>query len=385
MIIYNAKIYTQDKTRRVIERGFVRFEGGIITEVGEGAPNDTDCGIDAGGKALYPGFIDIHTHLGLTTNGVGVEAEDFNEESEPVSPQLHILDAINPFDISFKQAREAGVTAVLVSPGSMNPVAGDICAVSTYGKRVDKMLLGKVGMKFAMGENPKMTYMNRDETPCTRMAIAAMIREALAKAQRYLSDKQSAQEDEDTDMPELDMGSEALIPVLQRKLKAHFHCHRADDIFTALRISHEFDLDPVLIHCTDGHLIAEELAEENAPAVVGPIMCDACKPELANITPANAARLSEAGVRVAICTDHSEIPIEYLPISVGVCMKHGLPFEKALDAVTVTAAEIAGLDSQLGSIEPGKRADMVLFEGFPFEVMSSPVMTVIGGETVYKA
>ena len=141
----------------------------------------------------------------------------------------------------------------------------------------------------------------------------------------------------------------------------------------------------MLIHCTDGHLIAEELAEENAPAVVGPIMCDACKPELANITPANAARLSEAGVRVAICTDHREIPIEYRPISVGVCMKHGLPFEKALDAVTVTAAEIASLDSQLGSIEPGKRADMVLFEGFPFEVMSSPAMTVIGGETVYKA
>ena len=232
-------------------------------------------------------------------------------------------------------------------------------------------------MKFSLGENPKMTYMNRDETPCTRMAIAAMIREALAKAKRYAADLKAVEEGNDP--PELDLGSEALIPLLERRLKAHFHCHRADDIFTALRISKEFGLDPVLIHCTDGHLIAGELAEENVPAVVGPIMCDACKPELVNITPANAARLTAAGVPVAICTDHSEIPIEYLPISVGVCMKHGLSFEKALDAVTVTAAEIAGISDLTGSVEPGKRADLVMFDAPPFEVMSSPVMTVCGG------
>ena len=170
MTIYNARIYTQDKDRRVIERGYVRFENGLITEVGEGAPAASAEDIDAGGKTLYPGFIDIHTHLGLTTNGVGAEGEDFNEESEPVSPQLHILDAINPFDVSFKKAIEAGVTAVLISPGSMNPVAGGICAVSTDGIRIDKMLLRRVGVKFSLGENPKMTYMNRDETPCTRMA-----------------------------------------------------------------------------------------------------------------------------------------------------------------------------------------------------------------------
>lgn len=378
MTIHNAKIYTQDSSRRVIERGYVRFGNGVITEVGEGSVPAAEGDFDACGAALYPGFIDIHTHLGLTTNGVGVEGEDFNEESEPVSPQLHILDAINPFDISFKKALEAGITSVLISPGSMNPVAGDICAVSTDGIRIDKMLLRRVGMKFSLGENPKMTYMNRDETPCTRMAIAAMIREALAKAKRYQSDLQAAEEG--SDPPELDLGSEALIPLLERRLKAHFHCHRADDIFTSLRISKEFGLDPVLIHCTEGHLIADELAEEKAPAVVGPIMCDACKPELANITPANAARLSAAGVPVAICTDHSEIPIEYLPISVGVCMKHGLPFEKALDAVTVTAAGIAGISDLTGSIEPGKRADLVLFDAPPFEVMSSPIMTVCGGK-----
>lgn len=380
MIIYNARIYTQDKDRRVIEKGYVRFEDGIVTEVGEGIPADTEGGTDAQGKTLYPGFIDIHTHLGLTTGGTGVEGEDFNEESEPNSAGLHILDGINPLDVSFGNALAAGITSVLVSPGSMNPVAGDICAVATDGRRIDKMLLRRVGIKFSLGENPKMTYMNRDESPCTRMAIAAMIRDALAKAKRYMEDVREAEESEDADMPDLDLGCEALIPLLEGKLKAHFHCHRADDIFTAVRIAKEFGLRYVLIHCTDGHLIADELAEEKADAVVGPIMCDACKPELANITPANAAKLAEAGVRVAVCTDHSEIPIEYLPISVGVCMKHGLPFEKALDAVTVTAAEIAGINDITGSIEVGKRADMVLFGGFPFEVMSSPALTVCGGK-----
>lgn len=383
MTIYNAKIYTQDKDRHVIENGFVRFEDGVITEVGEGQTAVSDGDFNAGGATLYPGFIDAHTHLGLTTNGVGLEGEDFNEESEPVSAQLKIVDAINPFDKSFDEALRAGITAVLVSPGSMNPVAGDIAAVSTCGRRIDKMLLRTVGIKFALGENPKMTYMNRDETPCTRMAIAAMIREALAKAKRYMEDTEKAEEDEDTDMPELDLRSEALIPLLRREIRAHFHCHRADDIFTAIRISKEFGLDYVLIHCTDGHLIADELAEEQAKVVVGPIMCDACKPELANITPANAAVLSRAGVDAAICTDHSEIPIEYLPISVGVCMKHGLSFEKALDAVTITAAKIAGIDDITGSIEKGKRADLVLFRGNPFEVLSSPVLTVCGGHPLF--
>lgn len=383
MVIYNAKIYTQDKDRRIIENGYVRFEDGVITEVGEGQTAVADGDFNACGASLYPGFIDAHTHLGLTTNGVGLEGEDFNEESEPVSAQLRIVDAINPFDKSFEEALRAGITTVLVSPGSMNPVAGDIAAISTCGRRIDKMLLRSVGIKFALGENPKMTYMNRDETPCTRMAIAAMIREALAKAKRYMEDKEKAEEDEDADMPELDLKSEALIPLLRREIRAHFHCHRADDIFTAVRIAKEFDLDYVLIHCTDGHLIADELAEENAKVVVGPIMCDACKPELANITPANAAILTRAGVSVSVCTDHSEIPIEYLPISVGVCMKHGLPFDKALDAVTVTAAETAGISDLTGSVEKGKRADLVLFKGHPFEVLSSPVLTVCGGRPLF--
>lgn len=381
MKIYNVKIFTMNKARSVIEKGWVEITEGKITAVCEGTPASfEDVDIDGGGAALYPGFIDAHTHVGLTTNGVGIESEDFNEESEPCSAQLRVIDAINPFDESFEKARNAGITSVLISPGSMNPVAGDIVAVSTDGRRIDNMLLRRVGIKFALGENPKMTYMNRDETPCTRMAIAAIIREALLKAQRYMADKESAESE--SDLPELDPKSEALIPLLRGELKAHFHCHRADDIFTALRISREFGLDYVLIHCTDGHLIAGELALENASAVVGPIICDPCKPELANITPKNAGLLAQHGVKTAICTDHSETPIEYLPLTVGIAVKNGMTFMQALEAVTINAAEIGGIDDLAGSIEAGKRADMVIFEGSPFEVMSEPKLVMINGTLI---
>ena len=381
MKIYNVKIFTMNKARSIIEKGWVEITEGKITAVCEGTPSSfEDVDIDGGGAALYPGFIDAHTHVGLTTNGVGIESEDFNEESEPCSAQLRVIDAINPFDESFEKARNAGITSVLISPGSMNPVAGDIVAVSTDGRRIDNMLLRRVGIKFALGENPKMTYMNRDETPCTRMAIAAMIREALLKAQRYMADKEAAESE--SDLPELDPKSEALIPLLRGELKAHFHCHRADDIFTALRISREFGLDYVLIHCTDGHLIADELALENAAAVVGPIICDPCKPELANITPKNAGLLAQHGVKTAICTDHSETPIEYLPLTVGIAVKNGMTFMQALEAVTINAAEIGGIDDLAGSIEAGKRADMVIFEGSPFEVMSEPKLVMINGTLI---
>ena len=380
MKIVNAEIYVCDKDFTVIRNGFVEVEGSKITAVGECAPNSSG-DIDAKGKKLFPGFIDCHTHLGLTTGGVGFEGEDLNESVDACTPQLRIIDGINPLDISFELARKAGVTAAVVSPGSANAVAGQIYAIKTAGKRIDKMSMGEVGIKLSLGENPKMTYNDRDETPVTRMAIAAVIREALYKAKRYGEDIAKAQT-EDGDMPEYDIKSEALLPLLDRRIKAHFHCHRADDIFTAIRIANEFGLDYTLVHCTDGYLIADELAQEKASAVIGPVICDRCKPEMASLSPENAAVLAKNGVKVAVCTDHSEIPIEYLPLSVGICMKNGLPFEDALLSVTRNAAEIAGIADRAGSIEAGKDADLTLFEGNPFEVMSSPALVMIGGEIV---
>lgn len=380
MKIVNAKIYTCDKAFTVIDNGFVEVENGKITAVGECAPGSKG-EIDAQGKSLFPGFIDCHTHLGLTTSGVGFEGEDLNESVDSCTPQLRIIDGINPLDYSFELARKAGVTAAVVSPGSANAVAGQIFAIKTTGKRIDKMSMGEVGIKFSLGENPKMTYNDRDETPVTRMAIAAVIREALFKAKRYGDDVDKALS-EDSDMPEYDIKSEALLPLLDRKIKAHFHCHRADDIFTAVRIAAEFDLDYTLVHCTDGYLIADELAEEKCSAVIGPVICDRCKPEMASLSPENAAILAKCGVKVAVCTDHSEVPIEYLPLSVGICRKHGLSFEDALLSVTRNAAQIAGIADRVGSVEVGKDADLTLFEGDPFEVMGSPSLVMINGEVI---
>ncbi len=380
MKIINAKIYTCDEAFTVIDNGFVEVENGRITAVGECA-HGSKGDIDAQGKSLFPGFIDCHTHLGLTTSGVGFEGEDLNESVDSCTPQLRIIDGINPLDYSFELARKAGVTAAVVSPGSANAVAGQIFAIKTTGKRIDKMSMGQVGIKFSLGENPKMTYNDRDETPVTRMAIAAVIREALFKAKRYGDDVDKALS-EDSDMPEYDIKCEALLPLLDRKIKAHFHCHRADDIFTAVRIAAEFDLDYTLVHCTDGYLIADELAEEKCSAVIGPVICDRCKPEMASLSPENAAILAKCGVKVAVCTDHSEVPIEYLPLSVGICRKHGLSFEDALLSVTRNAAEIAGIADRVGSVEVGKDADLTLFEGDPFEVMSSPSLVMINGEVI---
>ena len=216
----------------------------------------------------------------------------------------------------------------------------------------------------------------------TRMAVAGIIRDNLYKAQRYMRDKEHAESE--NDLPDHDSALEALIPLLKGEITAHFHCHRADDIFTAVRIANEFDLDYTLIHCTDGHLIADELAEEKASCVVGPVICDRCKPEMANLTPANAGILKKHGLDVAVCTDHSEVPIEYLPISVGICIKHGLSFYDGLKAVTCTPARIAGIYDRTGSIEVGKDADLVLFGGDPFEVMSSPALVTIDGRVIRR-
>ena len=278
MKIYNVKIKTMDSDRRVIENGWVEITDGIISAVESGSPEAVTAeDIDGNGRTVYPGFIDIHTHLGLSTSGVGMEGEDFNEESEPCTAHIRIVDGINPIDYSFELARKAGVTCCLVSPGSANPVAGSIAAVKTYGKRIDKMLVGTVGMKFSMGENPKLTYSDKEDAPYTRMAVAGIIREALIKAQKYGEAVERAMGSEE-DMPE-----HTLITghIDFRDVADHQDglLHLAGIAYQILGIAKEFELDYVLIHCTDGHIIADELAEEEASTMIGPVICDRCKPE----------------------------------------------------------------------------------------------------------
>lgn len=389
MLIYNAKIVTMCGAD--IENGYIRTEGEKIAEIGEMSALDTQpakTDYNAEGMTVYPGFIDAHCHLGAFEDGIGFEGDDGNEETDPITPQLRAIDMINPADYCFTEAARGGVTTVLSGMGSANPIGGTFAALKTYGsKRIDKLIIkAPAAMKFALGENPKTVYNEKNQSPNTRMATAALIREQLYKTKRYIEDKEAYTESIGTDdelaPPDYDIKCEALIPVLEGDMKAHFHCHRADDIFTAIRIAKEFDLDYVLIHATEGGLIAEELAEENARCVIGPIFADRCKPELKNQTIENGARLNKAGVDFAICTDHPENPIQYLPIAAGLAIRGGLDERTALAAITSKAAEICGISDRVGTLEAGKDADLVIYKGKFYDVTSVPQLVLVNGEIV---
>ena len=368
MRIVNGVVHPMDGP--VIRRGYVAFEGGRITAVGamEELTDREGPELDAAGGHILPGFIDAHCHLGLFGDALGFEADDGNESTDPCTPQLRAIDGINPLDRGFREARAGGVTTVLTGPGSANPIAGQFAAVKTDGRWVDEMVVkAPAAMKFALGENPKSVYNERKETPVTRMATAAIIRENLAKAQEYQDKQSKAEEDPEEDMPDYDARLEALSPVITGALPAHFHAHRADDIATAVRISGEFGLKLVVVHGTEGYLLPELLAQAGVPVITGPCLTDRSKPELAGQTLSNPARLRTAGVKVAICTDHPETPIQYLPLCAAMAVRGGMEAEDALAAITRDAAEIAGIDRRVGTLTPGKDADVVVTSGHPFD------------------
>ena len=368
MRIVNGVIHTMDGP--VICRGYVAFENGKITAVGamEELAHREGPELDAAGGHVLPGLIDAHCHLGLFGDALGFEADDGNESTDPCTPQLRAIDGVNPLDRCFQEAREGGVTTVLTGPGSANPIAGQFLALKTDGRWVDEMVVKTpAAMKFALGENPKSVYNDRKETPVTRMATAALIRENLAKAQEYQDKQSKAEEDPDEDVPDYDAKLEALAPVVTGALPAHFHAHRADDIATAVRISGEFGLKLVVVHGTEGYLVPELLAQANVPVITGPCLTDRSKPELVGQTLSNPARLRAAGVKVAICTDHPETPIQYLPLCAAMAVRGGMEEEEALAAITRNPAEIAGIGHRVGTLTPGKDADIVVTQGHPFD------------------
>ena len=391
MIIYNARIFTASDDD-IIENGYIETNGGIITAVGcmDEFSGNLDSGdvIDASGLTVYPAFVDAHCHIGICENGLGFEGDDVNEATDPSTPHLRAVDAINAADLCFSEAARAGIGTAVTGVGSANPVGGSFLAMKTYGSsRIDKLIIkDPVSIKFALGENPKRVYNDRDETPVTRMATVAIIREQLMKARRYMEDlaeyERTKGTDDETSRPDFDIKCEALIPLLKREIKAHFHCHRQDDIFTAIRISKEFSLDYVLIHVTDGHLIADELKDERAQCVIGPLLADRCKPELINQSIGNAAKLHKKGVMFAICTDHPETPIQYLPVTAGIAVRGGLSRDEAIRAITINPARICGIDDRVGSIEPGKDADFTAFRGEVFDITEKPEFVIINGKFV---
>lgn len=385
-IIKSAKIYTMSEAG-IFENTDILIQDNKITEIGTINEEDVEADdiIDASGKLVFPGFIDAHSHVGIFEDSMGFEGADGNEDTDPVTPHLRAIDGINPCDISFSEALSSGITATATGPGSANVIGGQFAAIKTRGTRIDNMIIkAPVAMKVAFGENPKRVYKEKDKTPVTRMATAAILRDVLFKTAEYMSKKEkSAAKNEDG--PEYNIKYESLIPVLKGEVPLKAHAHRADDIYTAIRIAREFNLRLTLEHVTDGYLMLDELKKEKYPCIVGPNLAGRTKIELKNLSFKNAGLLSKNGIMVAIMTDHPVIPIQYLVLCAALSVKDGMDEYEALKAITINPAKILGIDDRVGSIEKGKDADIVIMNGHPFDTFATTHMVLVNGEIAYKA
>lgn len=376
-VIKNARVLTMEGPKEVYEEVDVAIKDGKILEVGKDLSADEI--IDAKGQLLLPGFIDAHTHLGMWEDAIGFEGADGNEMTNPITPELRAIDSINPLDRTFEDARSGGVTSVATGPGSANVMGGSFAAIKTAGRRVDDMVIKEpIAMKIAFGENPKRVYSEQRKSPTTRMAVAAELRKVLQEAKNYQAKKEADEK------AEINLKYEALLPVLRKEMPLKAHAHRADDIFTAIRIAREFDLDITLEHVTEGHLIVDELKKEGLACIVGPSFGQRSKYELINKSFITAVKLQQAGLKVAIMTDHPVIPLENLNLCAQFCVKEGMDHYEALKAITINPAEIIGIADRVGSIKEGKDADLVLWDGDPLDVNSKVVFTMVDGELVYQ-
>ena len=365
-----------------IENGCILIDQGKIKAVGDmDIPAEGAEVIDAGGRLVTPGCIDAHCHIGLDNEGMSWEGADFNEIVDPVTPHMRAIDSIYPQDEAFADAVQGGVTCACTGPGSANVVGGTFAVIKLYGKRVDKMIVkNPAAMKCAFGENPKGCYgKTGSKAPMTRMGTAALLRELLFKAKRYYEDKLAGKD------PAFDMKLEAMIPVMAGEIPLKCHAHRADDILTAVRIAKEFGLKATLDHCTDGELIADELAEEDFPVFVGPSLGHKSKIELANKSFTTPGVLSRAGLTVSIITDAPVIQLRYLPMCAGLAVNSGLDMKEAWKAITINPAMSLGIADRVGSLEAGKDADIVIWTSDPLACVGGEAyITIIDGKIVYR-
>jgi imidazolonepropionase-like amidohydrolase len=376
-------------TGQPIDGGTILLDAGKIVAIGGPdleIPDGAEV-VDASGKWVLPGFIDAHAHVGLAEEAEGWAGSDVNEMTRPVTADVRALDAINPADQGFRDAIGGGVLAVNINPGSGNPIGGQTVAIKCWGRVVDQMVLREpAGIKSALGENPKRVYGERKETPSTRLGTAAVIREAFVQASNYLARLAAAEDQPSSERKPVDrdLGLEALGRVLRREIPWRQHCHRADDIATAMRLRREFGYQLVIDHGTEAHLLADLIAEQGIPVIIGPLFTSRSKVELRNRSLANPGRLAAAGVMIAITTDHPVVPINFLIHQASLSVKEGLDPQTALEAVTINPARILGVDDRIGSLEPGKDADLVIWSGDPLEVTSRAERAYTGGREIYR-
>lgn len=382
LLIKNGHIKTM--AGREFANGSVLIgDDGKIIAVGEAveAPEGTLV-IDAQGRLVTPGCVEAHCHIGLDNEAVGWEGRDYNEIVEPVTPQMRAIDSIYPQDEAFPNAIRGGVTTACTGPGSANVIGGTFTVIKLVGNRVDNMIVkDPIAMKCAFGENPKRCYgQGSKKSPMTRMAVAALLRETLFKTRRYMEDKAAGKN------PPFDMKLEAMEPVLRGEIPLKCHAHRADDILTAIRVAKEFGVKMTMDHCTDGEVIAGELAKEGFPAFVGPSLGGKSKIELQNKSFTTPGVLAKAGVKVSIITDAPVIPLQNLPMCAGLAAGAGLPMEETWKAITINPAESLGIADRVGSLEPGKDGDVVIWTADPLTTIGGEAyITVVDGKIVYSA
>ncbi len=389
LAIVNGRVLTI--TQGTLEPGTVLIEDGRISQVGTDVQIREDAEIiDASGKWVTPGFIDAHSHIGLFGEPSTEATADGNEATEPVTPQLRGIDSLNPQDPAFQDVVSAGVTAAYTQPGSANVVGGTGIAIKMRGRTIEDMIIpGTEGMKMALGENPKRVYgEGQKKMPATRMGNAAVLREALVSARNYLDSIERARkkgEDEGSapDLPERNLKWEALGRVVDGKMRAHIHCHRADDIVTATRIAEEFDLDYSLEHVTEGYKVKEFLAGRGVPCIVGPLLMARGKMEIKDVTLKNPGILAREGIKVCIQMDASSAT-QWLPVVTGLAVREGMCEDEGLRAITINPAEVLGIHDRVGSLEPGKDADLAIFDGNPLMNFTRCEMTMIEGEILYR-
>ena len=371
-----------------LEGGTVLLRDGKIAAV-EGPGFAVPAGaavVDATGKWVLPGFVDAHAHVGVHEEAEGWAGQDTNERTNPVTAQVRALDAINPADLGFRDAIGGGVLAVNVNPGSANPIGGQTAAIKCWGRTVDEMVLREpAGLKSALGENPKRVYGERNETPSTRLGTAAVIRGAFVDALNYQAKLVAAENNPGPEhtVVERDLKLEALGRVLRREIPWRQHCHRADDIATAMRLAREFGYDLVIDHGTEAYLLADQIAAASIPVIIGPLFTSRSKVELRNRSLANPGRLAAAGVTIAITTDHPVVPIHFLIHQATLAVKEGLDPVTALRSVTINPATIIGCADRIGSLTAGKDADLVIWSGDPLDVMSRAERAYVNGREIY--
>lgn len=382
LAILNAKIETI--SHGMITKGQILIEAGKITAVGTDLEIPADARtIDAGGRTVTPGIIEAHSHAGISEQGIGWAGDDNNELTNPITPWCRAIDGINMLDTAFDTYREAGITSVNILPGSGNLIGGTSVALKCKGLIVDEaVILHPSGMKAALGENPKGVYGDAKKSPSTRMGNAALIRDALLKAKQYHEKMNRAQTD--ADKPKYDKEAEALLPVITGEVPLRIHCHRSDDIVTAVRIAGEFGIPYTLEHVTDGYLLIDFLQAAGVSTAVGPTMHYGSKVENKDRDFRTPVLLSRAGIPFCFCTDHPVVAGKYLLLAAGLAVGWGMEREAALRSVTLSAAEHIGIADRVGSIEPGKDADLVIWSGDPLEFTTFADLTIIDGEIVFS-